>query len=81
MECPKCGEKIYLFGQSQTKVSAQKIGTPVLGHIPVDPVLSVKCDHGAIEDYKSQDLIHIADQVLEYIKPAEKLSSKALPAT
>jgi Mrp family chromosome partitioning ATPase len=81
MECPKCGEKIYVFGQSQTKVSAQKIGTPVLGHIPIDPGLSVKCDRGAIENYHSQEMVQITDRVIESIKPAEKLSSGTYPAT
>jgi Mrp family chromosome partitioning ATPase len=81
VECPKCGEKIFVFGKSQAENSAKKIGIPILGQIPLDTHLSVLCDYGSIEDYRSVEVDSITDQVIEFISPAEKLPSVSISAT
>jgi Mrp family chromosome partitioning ATPase len=64
MTCPKCGEKIEVFGPSQALPTATKLGTPFLGRIPLDPELSRYCDAGKIETYDGKAFEPIADQVI-----------------
>jgi Mrp family chromosome partitioning ATPase len=65
IECPKCGERINLFGVSHAEDTARTIGTRLLGHLPLDPQFSTLCDQGAIEMYHSQIFENITDRVLE----------------
>jgi Mrp family chromosome partitioning ATPase len=77
--CPKCGEKILVFGNSQAESSAQLIGTPMLGHLPLDTLLSVLCDCGTIEDYRNEELERITDKVIGFLSIEEKVSLEAIP--
>ena len=77
--CPKCGEKILLFGKSQAESSAQMIGIPMLGHLPLDTLLSVLCDCGTIEDYRNEELVSITDEVIGFVSTEEKVSTVAVP--
>lgn len=63
--CPQCGAKIELFGASQAESTARWIGTRLLGHLPLDPQLSILCDEGAIEAYHSPAFEQITDRVIE----------------
>jgi Mrp family chromosome partitioning ATPase len=47
--CPKCGERIALFGRARGEDDFG--GLEVLARIPVDPELSALCDQGEIESY------------------------------
>ena len=40
LECPDCGKKIPVFGESHVDETAEKLGIPVLGKIPVDANLA-----------------------------------------
>ncbi len=62
--CPRCGERIEVFGPSQAAHTARQIGTAVLGQIPLDPELSRLCDAGEIEDYPTEPFAPIAEQVV-----------------
>jgi Mrp family chromosome partitioning ATPase len=64
MMCPKCGEKIEVFGPSQAMPTATQLGTPFLGRIPLDPDLSRYCDAGKIETYDGKAFEPIAEQVI-----------------
>ena len=77
--CPKCGEKILPFGKSQAESSAQMIGTQMLGHLPLDTLLSVLCDCGTIEDYRNEELERITDKVIDFVSTKEKVSTEAVP--
>jgi len=77
--CPKCGEKILAFGKSQAESSAEMIGTPILGHLPLDTLLSVLCDCGTIEDYHNEELERITDKVIDFVSTKEKVSPAAVP--
>ena len=77
--CPKCGEKILLFGKSQAESSAKMIEIPMLGSLPLDTLLSVLCDCGAIEDYRNEELESITDKVIDFVSTEEKVSSEAVP--
>ena len=44
LECPDCGKKINVFGQSHVDEAAQELGIPVFGKLPVDPAYAEKAD-------------------------------------
>jgi Mrp family chromosome partitioning ATPase len=69
--CPQCGAKIELFGPSRVEVTARWIGTRLLGHLPLDPQLSILCDEGAIEAYHSPAFEQITDRVVEFAPTSE----------
>ena len=49
VECPDCGKKIQLFGESHIDEVAEKYGLEVLAKLPIDPKLAKAVDSGAIE--------------------------------
>ncbi len=49
VECPDCGKKISIFGESSTEKSAEEFGLPVLDKLPISPDLAHLCDMGKIE--------------------------------
>ena len=40
LECPDCGKKISVFGESHIDEIAQELGIPVLGKMPIDPKMA-----------------------------------------
>lgn len=48
------------------------IGTPLLGHMPLDTHLSFLCDFGSIEDYQSEAFDRITDLVIESVSNKEE---------
>ena len=69
--CPRCGEKIEVFGPSQAMQMTKRLGVPFLGRIPLDPQLSRRCDAGEIEVYDAELFAPIAEGVVERV-PAIK---------
>jgi Mrp family chromosome partitioning ATPase len=69
--CPKCGEKIEVFGPSQAMQMTGHLGVPLLGRLPLDPELSRRCDAGEIEKYAAEAFAPIAEQVMRRV-PAVK---------
>ena len=49
IECPHCGEKIHMFGESNAEAVAATYGIKLLEQLPIDPVLSQEADAGKIE--------------------------------
>jgi Mrp family chromosome partitioning ATPase len=76
--CPKCGTRIDVFGTSLAEDTAEWIGTSILGHLPLDPHLSILCDEGAIEAYHSPVFEEVTDRVIELaqIRKQEPLLSR-----
>ncbi len=64
VECPDCGKKIRVFGESHIHEIAAQYGVPVLAEIPMNPELAAAVDAGKIE-YVEND--YMAD-ALEVIK-------------
>jgi Mrp family chromosome partitioning ATPase len=52
--CPKCGERIQVFGPSQAMQTAERLGVPLLGQLPLDSELACRCDAGEIEKYDAE---------------------------
>ncbi|MDI7276050.1 MAG: Mrp/NBP35 family ATP-binding protein [Anaerolineae bacterium] len=69
--CPACGARLHLFGPSRAEHTAQLLGIPFLGRIPMDPELPARCDAGQVERYDSEALGQILEQVMARM-PAEK---------
>jgi Mrp family chromosome partitioning ATPase len=63
--CPKCGERIEVFGPSQAMSTAMQLGVPMLGQLPLDPDLARVCDTGAIENYAMDVFEPIAAKITE----------------
>ena len=62
--CSHCGEQIDVFGPSQAQETALRIGTPLLGRLPLDPKLATLCDGGGIEDYGGEAFADVAERVV-----------------
>ena len=52
--CPRCGERIDVFGPSRAERAAQDLGLTYIGGMPIDPALTALADRGAIEQYQSE---------------------------
>lgn len=68
VECPKCGEKINIFGQSHLEEIAEKYNIETICRIPFDPQLAELCDKGEIETY-SKDNLHSVVRMLRKLIP------------
>ena len=49
LECPDCGKKIKVFGESKLDAIAQEVGVPVLARLPIDPKVAEAYDNGLME--------------------------------
>ncbi len=63
VKCPCCGEEIDVFGKSKAQETADKLGIPLLGRMPVDPKLSALVDRGVIELMENDYLDEAADRI------------------
>lgn len=55
-ECPDCGKKINIFGESQIDETAKELGVPVLAKLPINPEVAKKIDLGEVEDVECPQL-------------------------
>ena len=67
LECPDCGKRIQVFGESRLDEVAEAFGLPVLARLPIDPTLAQSYDSGLMETVKTD----MVDQVLDAIEKAE----------
>ena len=51
LECPDCGRKIPVFGESHVEETAERLGIDTCARIPIDSDLSRASDEGLIEHY------------------------------
>ena len=63
LECPDCGKKIQVFGESHVAEVAASHNLPVLGQIPIDPTLAAACDAGKIETVEQNWLSDAVDSL------------------
>ena len=49
LQCPDCGKKIQVFGESKLDEVADAFGLPVLAHLPIDPKVAEAYDSGLME--------------------------------
>lgn len=49
LECPDCGKKIQVFGDSRIDEVAEAFSLPVLAKLPIDPAIAQSYDSGLME--------------------------------
>ncbi|MBQ8176386.1 MAG: Mrp/NBP35 family ATP-binding protein [Oscillospiraceae bacterium] len=67
VECPDCGKKIKLYGDSHIDAVCAENGIPLLAQIPISPDITHACDMGLIEDF-SGDFLNLAVETIENMK-------------
>jgi Mrp family chromosome partitioning ATPase len=65
--CPRCGEKIEVFGPRWGVRTALQLDVPFLGRLPLDPDLARRCDAGEIEGYALDAFQPIADSITQRV--------------
>jgi Mrp family chromosome partitioning ATPase len=68
VECPDCGKKIEIFGQSKVEKIAKDYGISTWSSLPINPELASKVDAGCIEYFEGNWL----DNMIEMIEKIEK---------
>lgn len=63
-ECPKCGEKEYIFGKSNVDEIATKHGIKLVAKLPIDAKVRKLVDDGKVEEVDTNNLSEILDSVL-----------------
>lgn len=63
VKCPKCDEKIRIFGDENSKQKIESQGLKVIGELPIDPKLAKLVDQGKIEDYSTYLLDEVCNVV------------------
>ena len=66
LECPDCGKRIFLFGESKVKAVAEEYDIPVLARIPIRPEIARAMDEGVVE-YVESGFLDKAAAVVEDI--------------
>ena len=64
-QCPDCGKRHSVFGDSKIDEIAAKYNTKVLAKLPIDPDLAAKVDAGKVEMFEGDYMDEAADKILE----------------
>ena len=59
-QCPDCGAKHAIFGESHLEQEAMKLGLPLLAKLPIDPQVAAAFDAGKIESLETNYLAEVA---------------------
>ena len=62
LDCPDCGKKISVFGESHIDEIAEKLGVEVLGKMPIDPKLAEIVEQEKFYEADNQYLKNIIDK-------------------
>ena len=62
-ECPDCGEKHSIFGESRIDSLAEKHKIDTVSKLPINPKLAQSCDRGMIELFEGDWLENMADKI------------------
>lgn len=67
LECPDCGKRIQVFGESRLDEVAEAFNLPVLARLPIDPMVAQSYDSGLMETVNTDQL----DAVITAIENAQ----------
>ncbi len=67
-ECPDCGKRHSIFGDSHLDEIAARHGIANIARLPIDPAIAASCDAGAIESLPSPWLDDFASAVVRQLK-------------
>ena len=65
LECPDCGKKINVFGESKLDEIAEAFNLPVLARLPIDPKVAESYDNGLMEDVDTSKVEKVLEAVLK----------------
>jgi Mrp family chromosome partitioning ATPase len=65
VRCPDCGKKINVFGPSHADNVANRLQTPLLGRLPLDPKIAEYADEGQIEDYPVDEFAPVVKEIVK----------------
>ena len=68
LECPDCGKKISVFGDSKIDEVAASMNIPVLAKLPIKSKNAELVDKGAVELAEMEELNAAADKIAEMLK-------------
>ena len=66
-ECPNCGDKHYIYGESNVEATAKEFNIDESAEIPMNMKLSSACDKGAVELFEGDWLDKMSDKVEKLI--------------
>jgi len=76
--CPSDGKAYYIFGEGKGKQMAEEMGVPLLGQVPLDPVVAQANDLGEPFFLKypdhpgSKEFMRIAEEVIHVVENSEQ---------
>ncbi len=62
-ECPDCGKKHHIYGESHIDEIASKHNIPIVAKLPINGKLAAACDKGTIELFESNALDELAESL------------------
>ena len=63
LQCPDCGKKINVFGESHLEQIAAKFNLPVLARLPIDPAVAEAYDNGLMETVATDAISGVVDAI------------------
>jgi ATP-binding protein involved in chromosome partitioning len=70
--CPDTDKRYEIFGPSHAEQTAQQIGVPLLGRLPIDPEIAKLCDAGRVEEYHAEAFVPIAKDLAARTQEAQR---------
>ena len=64
IKCPKCDEKIRIFGNGHFDEDVARHGLDVLAEIPLDQNIAKAVDEGSLEDYDATFMNDVVDRII-----------------
>ena len=64
-QCPDCGGRHPIFGESTIDALGAHLSLPVLAKLPLDPALSRAMDEGRLEEYQPNPMAEVAARLEE----------------
>ena len=55
-ECPDCGKRVNIFGESKIDETAKELGVPVLAKLPINPDVAKLVDEGRADEIEASEL-------------------------
>lgn len=62
-ECPDCGKRHSIFGESHIDETAAKHGISTVAKLPIDPSIAAACDQGRIEEVDAPWLSALCEEL------------------
>ena len=67
-QCPGCGKRHAIFGESHVDELAQKYGIDTVAKLPIDPEIPAMCDGGKVEKIDGDWLDGMVDKFIKMLK-------------